>query len=65
MSKLKRVDYEEPWLIINDFNSILYGHERSVERRASSGFMEWVKDDDLINAGFTSPKFTWSHENSV
>ena len=55
------------WLLMGDFNAILFDHERSgsgsrVSR--SRWFEEWFRESSLIDVGFSGPKFTWVRGNS-
>ncbi|CAL1407564.1 unnamed protein product [Linum trigynum] len=53
-------DMELPWLLVGDFNSILYPSRKiSFDTSHARDFYECVLDAELIDLGFTGPPFTW------
>ncbi|XP_019150060.1 PREDICTED: uncharacterized protein LOC109146841 [Ipomoea nil] len=52
-----------PWLIAEDFNTVLNREETSnyssFSSHHSSDFANWIQDEGLIDMGFTGPKLTW------
>lgn len=63
-SDLNRIHASSPWIIIGEFNSILFIHEWSNEGRVSSSFVAWVQSRWSIDMGFTGSSYTWNHGNS-
>ena len=58
------LDLTYPRLIIGDFNSFTAAEEVSnpgkLDKRRCTGFLEWIHEHELIDMGFTGPRFTWS-----
>lgn len=52
-----------PWLVIGDFNEILYHYEkeggRARSQRKLQNFHEALDDCELVDIGFTGDMFTW------
>lgn len=52
-----------PWMLIGDFNEIMYDREKKWGAPANQGrcfcFRKWVNECKLINMEATGPKFTW------
>lgn len=47
--------------LIDDFNYVLKEEERISNSEASSSFQNWVEYSGLLDVGFSSNRFTWSH----
>lgn len=62
-------DIHSPWLVIGDFNAVLYSHERSSGSlgvgNKDKAFRDFVQDVALIDLGFSGLCFTWSKGNST
>lgn len=54
-----------PWILIGDFNQILYGDEKKggnpISCRRLEPFQRMVSSCELIDMGFSGPKFTWTN----
>lgn len=59
--ELDKINISSLWVVIGDFNSILFGHERSPEGVVSSMFVDWVESKGLIDLGYIGSKYTWNH----
>ncbi|KAK9666078.1 hypothetical protein RND81_14G158900 [Saponaria officinalis] len=57
-----------PWLVVGDFNKILYDHEKKGgaprSQREMDDFRLAIDDCGLIDIGFTGEKFTWWNKRS-
>ncbi|CAL9010471.1 unnamed protein product [Prunus brigantina] len=53
-----------PWLIAGDFNELLTADEKfgGVLECKSKGFKNWVDDNEMIDLGYSGPKFTWNNK---
>ncbi|CAL2259571.1 unnamed protein product [Prunus armeniaca] len=53
-----------PWLIAGDFNELLTADEkfRGVLECKSKGFRNWVDGNEMIDLGYSGPKFTWNNK---
>jgi endonuclease/exonuclease/phosphatase family metal-dependent hydrolase len=62
MRELKH-DSTLPWLILGDFNEIMFSHEKEGGNQRPSAFMQAFRDAlmdcDLEDLGFQGEKFTW------
>ncbi|KAK3222256.1 hypothetical protein Dsin_009281 [Dipteronia sinensis] len=49
------------WLVIGDFNEIIYSSEKSGGRCkfSKSGFTEWIDKNIMVDMGYIGSKFTW------
>lgn len=56
---------DHPWLLMEDFNYVLKGSERSFGSGISENFANWVLQRGLIDLGFSGHNFTWSHGRSA
>ncbi|KAL8168195.1 hypothetical protein V2J09_009694 [Rumex salicifolius] len=58
-----------PWLIGGDFNATLDSTERTYNsdyaNRASAAFASWVNGSQLIDLGFSGPRFTWKYGTTM
>lgn len=54
-----------PWLIIGDFNEISHPSEkfgcRLVDRNKMNSFNNFLNKANLIDLGFSGPKYTWTN----
>ncbi|CAL2279833.1 unnamed protein product [Prunus armeniaca] len=53
-----------PWLIAGDFNGLLTADEKfggALECK-SKGFRNWVDGNEMIDLGYSGPKFTWNNK---
>lgn len=52
-----------PWLIVGDYNAVLYSHERSSDLLGSGNkdvaIRSFVQSSKLVGLGFLGPCFTW------
>lgn len=64
-SRLEELNVDLPWVLIGDFNCVLMAEERSSRSGVSSSFKSWVDRNGLINLGFYSSHYTWTHGSSV
>lgn len=55
---LGRMDVSSPWCVLGYFNSVLSVDEREPMGRVSVSFQEWVRDEGMIDLGFSGPRFT-------
>ncbi|KAJ8432430.1 hypothetical protein Cgig2_016060 [Carnegiea gigantea] len=58
-----------PWLLVGNFNDTKSMEERlncsnNLSRRCAL-FNYWIKNNGLIDLGFSGPRFTWSTSNTV
>ncbi|CAL2229041.1 unnamed protein product [Prunus armeniaca] len=53
-----------PWLIAGDFNELLTTDEKfgGVLECKSEGFRNWVDGNEMIDLGYSGPKFTWNNK---
>jgi hypothetical protein len=62
MRELKH-DSNLPWLILGDFNEIMFSHEKEGGNQRPAAFMQAFRDAlmdcDLEDLGFQGEKFTW------
>ena len=57
-----------PWMIIGDFNSVLFAHERSNGNNfvsCNNKFYQWFSATGLIDLGYSGQSFTWKHGGSL
>lgn len=59
--KLNALRTCSPRLLIEDFNYVLRGDERSYGGGVSTSFIDWVDSNRLVDLGFSGPTFTWNH----
>jgi endonuclease/exonuclease/phosphatase family metal-dependent hydrolase len=56
-------DYDLPWVILGNFNEILFSHEKEGGNRRSQSYMlafqNALTDCDLDDMGFSGDPFTW------
>lgn len=52
-------------MLVGDFNCVLHDEERSSSSGASSYFQSWVREKELLDAGFVGTHFTRSHGSSL
>ncbi|KAK3221019.1 hypothetical protein Dsin_014989 [Dipteronia sinensis] len=59
--------FKLPWLIAGDFNEITCSAEKIGGRNkfSNSGFVNWIDRNEMVDIGFTSPKFTWITKMSI
>ncbi|XP_021823802.1 uncharacterized protein LOC110765062 [Prunus avium] len=52
-----------PWLLAGDFNDMLHYDDKigGASPCRLKGFRKWFDDNDMIDLGFSGPKFTWSN----
>ncbi|XP_020234400.1 uncharacterized protein LOC109814395 [Cajanus cajan] len=55
---------EGPWMVMRDFNAVLYSHERvggvgTSCIRGDNAFRDWVNQCNLVDLGFIGAPFTW------
>ncbi|KAL8143344.1 hypothetical protein V2J09_016376 [Rumex salicifolius] len=59
----------KPWLIGGDFNATLDSTERTYDsdyaNRASDAFASWVDHSQLVNLGYSGPRFTWKYGTTM
>ena len=52
----------DPWLVVGDFNSMVVAEEVSypgkMDQRRCSGFLDWISEHELVDTGYTGPRFT-------
>lgn len=63
--RLEELEVELRWVLIGDFNCILWSEERSSKTGVSSSFKDWVDRNGLIDIGYVGSCYTWSHGTSV
>lgn len=63
-SRLDELQIGNPWLVLGDFNCILWDEERSSKRGASSSFQSWVSRNDMMDLGYEGTEYTWNHESN-
>ncbi|BFG35444.1 hypothetical protein CerSpe_217180 [Prunus speciosa] len=56
--------HDLPWLLVGDFNDILSVDEKlgGASSGRSKGFKDWVDRHEMLDLGFTGPKFTWTNK---
>lgn len=54
-----------PWMAIKDFNCTMEDRERATKGGISTRFIKWINDMGMIDLGFTGPKYTWNHRQSM
>ena len=59
-----------PWVMIGDFNDILYSDEKwgggnSPSNSRMAEFRNCINDCNMIDLGFSGPKFTWSNCHDI
>ena len=63
------MEIEGPWLIMGDFNSVSAAEEVSnhgkLDKRRCAGFVEWISDPNLLDLGFSGPRFTWTRGSTA
>ncbi|CAL1358518.1 unnamed protein product [Linum trigynum] len=56
---------KSPWLLVGDFNSICSASDRQggagFNSQRTTHFNECISDCNLIDVGFTGPRFTWTN----
>ncbi|KAI8014287.1 hypothetical protein LOK49_LG05G00313 [Camellia lanceoleosa] len=57
-----------PWMIARDFNEILFSYEKDGVnawcRVQMEAFQSVVQDCELVDLGYSGPKYTWSNNRS-
>lgn len=58
-----------PWLLLGDFNEVLYGEDKLGGRRVNLNraleFKDCLNACNLLDLGFSGPKFTWSNLRQI
>ena len=56
-----------PWLVTGDFNKITNISEKRRGRMhySNSGFADWIYRNDLVDLGFTGPRYTWMTKRGI
>lgn len=58
-----------PWIAVSDLNAVLnideVSNTNSLNQRKHAGFQEWIDAHNLIDLGFTGPRFTWTKGNAT
>ncbi|KAJ8446074.1 hypothetical protein Cgig2_017576 [Carnegiea gigantea] len=58
----------QPWMLEGDFNETRTLEEKdhgdSDMARSCQNFSHWIENNELLDLGFTGPRFTWSRGNS-
>ena len=59
---------EDRWMIMGDFNAVTCPEDRNNSSQSSGGvdvsFRNWVLSNDLVDIGFSGPRFTWGRGSS-
>ncbi|KAF7815008.1 RNA-directed DNA polymerase [Senna tora] len=57
----------EPWVVMGDFNSYLFAHEKqgggAPNASCMDRFSRCISNCNLVDLGFKGPKFTWKRNN--
>ncbi|KAF7842450.1 RNA-directed DNA polymerase [Senna tora] len=60
-------DMDEPWVVMGDFNSYLFAHEKqgggAPNNICMDRFSRCISNCNLVDLGFEGPKFTWKRND--
>ena len=62
-SRSENLSCLDPWLVVGDFNSVMTSDEvstRGAFDKRSAGFLDWIFEQQIIDLGYSRPRFTWS-----
>ena len=58
-----------PWLMLGDFNKVLCGEDKfggnQVNLNRALEFKKCLDDCNMIDLGFTGPKYTWANRRPI
>ena len=64
---LSKLNLAAPWMVAGDFNLVVATDETSlpenIDSRRCTDFMDCITKLQLIDMGFTGPKFMWTHDS--